>query len=70
MRVNPDHVAEIIQAAGPRAAPAAVANAAHRRVNLVKDGRRIQIHAPEFLLPPSSSQCFRDPVPYGLEHES
>jgi hypothetical protein len=30
VRVDPDHVAEIIQAAGPCAAPATVANSAHR----------------------------------------
>src|SRR5438093_8916696 len=44
VRIDPDHVAEIIQAVGARAAPAAVADAAHRRVDLVVDGWRIHVH--------------------------
>ena len=39
VRVDPDQVAEVVQAAGARAAPAAVAHPAHWRVNLVVDGR-------------------------------
>src|ERR1700731_4662814 len=35
VRVDPNHVTEVIQATRARAAPATVANAAHRRVNLV-----------------------------------
>ena len=38
VRVDPNQVAEVIQAAGSRPAPAAIANAAHGRVNLVVDG--------------------------------
>src|SRR4051812_5282236 len=44
VRVDPNHVAEIVQAARARAAPAAVANAAHRRMDLVVDGWRIHVH--------------------------
>ena len=39
MRVDPNQVAEVFQAARTRATPATVANSAHRRVNLVVDGR-------------------------------
>jgi hypothetical protein len=35
VRVDPNHVTEVIQATRSRAAPTTVANAAHRRVNLV-----------------------------------
>src|ERR1700704_6266382 len=44
VRVDPNPIAEIVQAARPRAAPAAVANAAHRRMDLVVDGWRIHVH--------------------------
>ena len=46
VRVDPDHVAEVLQAAGSRAAPAAVAHAAHRRVDLVVDGRGVHVDDP------------------------
>jgi hypothetical protein len=39
VRVDPNHIAKVIQATGSRATPAAVANSAHRCVNLVVDGR-------------------------------
>src|SRR5260370_21357990 len=41
MRVDPNQVAEVIQAAGPCAAPTAVAHPAHWRVSLVLDCRGV-----------------------------
>src|SRR3954447_26971086 len=41
--VDPDDVAEVVQAVGPGAAPAAVPHAAHRRVDLVVDRGRVDV---------------------------
>src|SRR5258705_161029 len=58
VRVDPDHVAEIIETPRSGAAPTTVANAAHRSVNLVVDCRRIYIDdAGEDLLGFQRSAC-------------
>src|SRR5450432_1904064 len=43
VRVDPDDVLELLQAVRAGAAPAAVAHSAHRRVNLVVHGGRVDV---------------------------